>query len=144
MKNLFIIFVLLIAFLSCDIKPAEINYGKDGCHFCSMTIIDNQHAAQLLNDKGKAFKYDAIECMLNDLKRRASSEIGMILVSDYKRPGEFVLAEEATYLISPAIPSPMGAFLTAGQEEAQILALKEAQGGDIYSWQSIKEKFKVD
>jgi hypothetical protein len=24
------------------------------------------------------------------------------------------------------------------------LALKEAQGGDIYSWQSIKEKFKVD
>ena len=130
--------------MACEIKPVKINYGKDGCHFCSMTIVDNQHAAQIINNKGKAFKYDAIECMLNDLKKRPSSEIGMILISDYNKPGELVLAEEATYLISPAIPSPMGAFLTAGRDEANIRKLGVDQGGDVYSWVTIREKFNVD
>jgi len=144
MKNLLLFSAIALVFFSCEIKPAKINYGKDGCHFCSMTIVDNQHAAQILNDKGKAFKYDAIECMLNDLKKRNTAEIGMILVNDYNNPGELVVAEEATYLISQGIPSPMGAFLTAGKEELQITSLKESKGGDIFTWTTIKEKFKVD
>lgn len=144
MKNLLIFSAGLLLLLSCDIKPVKINYGKDGCHYCSMTIVDNQHAAEILNDKGKAFKYDAIECMLNDLKTRPSSEIGMILVNDYNNPGELVFADEATYLISQGIPSPMGAFLSAGKDSSQILALKESEGGEIYTWTMIKEKFKVD
>ena len=135
---------MTIVSISCDIKPAEIAYGKDGCHFCAMTIVDNQHAAQILNTKGKAFKFDAIECMLNDLKKRPTSEIGLVFVNDYNNPGELVIAQEATYLISPAIPSPMGAFLSAGENESEIMSLKEAQGGDMYNWISIKEKFKVD
>lgn len=144
MKNLFLFSAVLLVIYSCELKPAKMNYGKDGCHFCSMTIVDNQHAAQILNDKGKAFKYDAIECMLNDLNTRPSSELGMILVNDYNKPGELVVAEEATYLISPEIPSPMGAFLTAGQEKSEMLNLRESKGGDIYTWNTIKEKFKVD
>lgn len=144
MKNHLLVSLVLLVFFSCDIKPAKINYGKDGCHFCSMTIVDNQHAAQILNDKGKAFKYDAIECMLNDLKTRPSTEIGMILVNDYNNPGELVSAEEATYLISEAIPSPMGAFLSASNDADGLRALKNSEGGKIYSWPSIKDEFKVD
>ena len=144
MKNLLIFSAVLLVFFSCDIKPATISYGKDGCQYCSMTIVDNQHAAQIVNAKGKAFKYDAIECMLNDLKTRPSSEIGMLLVNDYNNPGELIIAEEATYLISQGIPSPMGAFLSAGKEEAQMVDLKASEGGDIYSWTTIKEKFKVE
>ena len=134
----------LLLFSACDIKPVEINYGKDACHYCTMTIVDNQHAAELLNDKGKAFKYDAIECMLNDIKRRSESEIGMILVNDYNNPGNLVIAEEATYLVSEAIPSPMGAFLSAGIDQNKIVALKTENGGAIFSWETIKREFKVD
>ena len=144
MKNLLLFSSICLTFLSCEIEPSEINYGNDACHFCSMTIVDNQHAAQILNNKGKAFKYDAIECMLNDLKKWPSAEIGMILVNDYNKPGKLVMAEEATYLISPAIPSPMGAFLSAGEDESKIMSIKSAQGGEIYSWESIKVKFKVE
>lgn len=142
-------FILIISFLvilvsSCEVKPVEIQYGKDGCHFCSMTIVDNQHAAQILNDKGKAFKYDAIECMLNDLKKRPAEEIGMIVVNDYNNPGDLINAEQATYLISEAIPSPMGAFLSAGINQGIMTELKDSKGGTIYSWTTIKEKFKVN
>ena len=144
MKNLLLFCFIFLPFLSCEIEPAEINYGKDGCHFCSMTIVDNQHAAQILNNKGKAYKYDAIECMLNDLKKRPSAEIGMILVNDYNEPGELVIAMQAAYLISPAIPSPMGAFLSAGKDASQILTLKNSQGGEMYTWETIKEKFNVE
>ena len=135
---------LLFAAFACDIKPVDINYGYDGCHYCSMTIVDNQHAAELLNDKGKAFKYDSIECMLNVLKSRPSAEIGMILVCDYNNPGKLVVAEESVYLISQAIPSPMGAFLSASIDANKMQSLKQEHGGEIYTWQTIRSEFKID
>ena len=144
MKKLLIFGWLLGFMLACDIKPVQIDFGKDGCHFCSMTIVDNQHAAEIINDKGKAFKYDAIECMLNDLKTRPANEIGMILINDYNDPGTLINAQEATYLISDAIPSPMGAFLSAGLDQTAIKDLQRTSGGEIYSWTSIKQKFKVE
>lgn len=93
---------------SCQVKPQEIDYGKDGCHYCKMTIVDNQHAAELVTKKGKAFKYDAIECMVNDLKQKENNSVELFYVNDYGNPGKFVPAKEATYLISKKIPSPMG------------------------------------
>jgi copper chaperone NosL len=144
MRNLLLLLGLSFTLLACEIKPAEINYGADGCSFCTMTIVDNQHAAQLVSDKGKVFKYDAIECMLNDLKARSENEIGMLLVNDYNTPGELVNALEATYLISESIPSPMGAFLSAGVDSGQMASLKEVGGGDLYTWTSLKKKFQAD
>ena len=144
MKNLLLLTGLSLFLLACEIKPAEINYGADGCSFCTMTIVDNQHAAQLVSDKGKVFKYDAIECMLNDLKTRSENEIGMLLVNDYNSPGELVNALEATYLISESIPSPMGAFLSAGKDESQMISLKEISGGDLFTWSTLRKKYQAD
>ena len=144
MKNL-LIFGCLVSFMfACEIKPVKIDFGRDGCHFCSMTIVDNQHAAEIINDKGKAFKYDAIECMLNDLKSRPANGVGMILINDYNHPGTLISAQEATYLISDAIPSPMGAYLSAGLDHLAVKELQRTAGGEIYTWASIKEKFKVE
>ena len=44
---------ILLITVSCKVEPDEIEYGKDGCHFCKMTIVDNQHAAELVTAKGK-------------------------------------------------------------------------------------------
>ena len=60
--------VLIISLLSaCTPAPKPIEYGSDMCHYCKMTIMDKQHAAELVTDKGKVFPFDAIECMIHYL-----------------------------------------------------------------------------
>ena len=134
--------IFLIGLNSCKIEPGTIEYGKDGCHFCSMTIVDNQHASEIVTDKGKVFKYDAVECMINDLKNHEEGSIGLMLVNNYSNPGELIPASTATYLISKEIPSPMGAFLSAFNDEKEASEIRQDKGGDLYDWQSIRDKIK--
>ncbi|MCW5517176.1 nitrous oxide reductase accessory protein NosL [Muriicola sp. Z0-33] len=137
-------FLILIGLLvSCKVSPQPITYGSDGCHFCSMTIVDRQHAAELVTEKGKVFKFDAVECMLNHLKDVDNTTIAMFLVNDYDAPGELVDAAEANYLICDEIPSPMGEYLTAfGTKEGVEKAFKE-NGGETFTWPELKLRFEV-
>ena len=143
MRKHHLILLLSIFMVSCKIGPQPIDYGTDGCHFCSMTIVERQHASQIVTDKGKAFKFDAVECMMNHLNDIGTGQISLFLVNDYSRPGELIDATQATYLISPGIPSPMGEFLTAfGSQEALDQVLLEHQG-DQLNWEQLKLRFKL-
>nr|AWJ66187.1 nitrous oxide reductase maturation protein, outer-membrane lipoprotein [uncultured bacterium] len=128
--------------VGCTVSPEPIAYGSDACHFCSMTIVDQQHAAQIVTNKGKAFKFDASECMLNHLKEVENTEVALFLVNDYNAPGELIDATKATFLVSRGVPSPMGEFLTAfgtkqGAEEAKL-----EHGGDLFDWEGLQVRFK--
>ena len=135
-KFIFLSLVLFI-FVSCEVSPSPINYGSDGCHFCSMTIVDKQHAAQIVTKKGKAFKFDAVECMLNHMKDIDTVEVALYFCNYYAQPGELIAAQEATYLISENIPSPMGEFLTAFDNMEAATVVKEENGGELYSWNEL-------
>ncbi|MEN8124777.1 MAG: nitrous oxide reductase accessory protein NosL [Bacteroidota bacterium] len=139
--TIFTIFLLLTT--SCKVEPEVINYGLDVCNFCKMTIVDQQHAAQYVTEKGKQFKFDAIECMLNDLAEKGTDEIEIFLVSDYGNPGFIDDAQTSTYLISQEIKSPMGAFLSAFSSEELAIKTQQESGGKLYNWFSIKEKYDV-
>ena len=101
-----ILFLLLVS--SCITGPEPIYYGEDACEFCTMTIVDQQHAAQLVTEKGKNYKYDAIECMINELNQWERPPVKFHLVADFANPGTMTDALSASYLISEEIPSPMG------------------------------------
>lgn len=135
-------FILLI-FMSCSMEPEKINYGADACHFCQMTIVDQQHASQYVTSKGKQFKFDAIECMLNEFSEKTTNNIDVILVADYGNPGTMTDAINATFLISPEIKSPMGAFLSAFAEKEMAEKSLQQNSGKLYTWTSIKEKYLV-
>ena len=102
-----------LSLVSCEIKPSPINYGNDACHACKMTIVDKAFASEIVTTKGKSFKYDAIECMIGDLKKRPQENIKFILVSDFNNLGKLENASEMTYIVDPSIKSPMGANLHA-------------------------------
>ncbi|MDY7396683.1 nitrous oxide reductase accessory protein NosL [Aureibaculum sp. 2210JD6-5] len=143
MKNLYLILSLALLLVSCSIEPSKIEYGKDACHYCTMTIVEKKHAAQIVTKKGKPFKYDAIECMLNDLKERESNEIGLFLVTDYLTPTTLFDAKTATYLISPTIQSPMGANLSAFATKDQAQKFVKSEADKTFNWQEIQqENFK--
>jgi len=134
--------LLLFLALACTVGPQPIVYGSDGCHFCSMTIVDQQHAAQIVTKKGKAFKFDASECMMNHLKEVDNGEIALFLVNDYKAPGELIDATKATFLISKDIPSPMGEFLTAFSSKDAAESVIGEQQRTILTWIELQERFK--
>ncbi|MEB8347491.1 nitrous oxide reductase accessory protein NosL [Flavobacteriaceae bacterium KMM 6898] len=140
-KKIYTLLFLCFILCSCRIRPKAINYGFDTCHFCTMTIVDQQHAAQLVTSKGKVFKFDAIECMINHLKEIDETSVSLILVNDYDHPGKLIDAKTGYYLISTGISSPMGANLTAFSTlESSTKALKEL-GGEQYAWESLLTHF---
>lgn len=132
----------LLLSLSCEVKPKEISYGEAACHFCRMTVVDPQHAAQLVTQKGKVYNFDAIECMLHHLNEVDPNTIGLLLVSDYKHPGNLIPVESATFIISEGIPSPMGANLSAVSSVPEAQELVEQQGGSQFDWSSLKAHLK--
>lgn len=140
MKKVIFILSIFVVAAACQVKPVPINYGKDACHFCKMNIVEKTHAAEIVTKKGKAFKYDAIECMLNDLKTRENSEVALFLVSDYGNPGTLIDANKATYLVSPAIKSPMGANLSAFADKSE--AEKHVNTGEdiVFDWNEIQQQ----
>lgn len=133
----------MLSISSCNIGPKPINYGSDECHFCSMTIVDKQHAAQFVTKKGKVFKFDAAECMMNHLHEIDETTVSMFLVNDYNAPGELIDATKATYLISKNIPSPMGEYLTAFEIKETAEKSQTDNEGELFTWEELSNRFKI-
>lgn len=141
MKAIIGILLFSILFASCAVEESPIVYGKDACHFCKMNIVDKQHAAEIVTEKGKPFKYDAIECMMLDISAN-EKKISLYLVTDYLTPGKLVDATKATYLISENLPSPMGANLTGFESKVEAEKFQVEKSGNLYSWNELVERYK--
>lgn len=144
MKQYFFLSIISLLLASCNVSPQPINYGSDACHFCDMTIVDKQHASQLVTSKGKTFKYDAIECMVHSVQDEfKDTEMAYYLVADFQAPGELIDASKATYLVSEQLQSPMGENLSAFSNEDAGKKAQEKFTGQIYSWQQIQDRLKI-
>ena len=132
MRKIVCIVGLFVCICSCTVSPKKIEYGKDVCVFCDMTIVDKTHAAQYVTKKGRAYKFDAIECLINKMQNIPKTELSFVLVTDYLHPTKLIDASKATYLISSEIKSPMGVNLTAFSSENSI-----TYKGNQYNWEEI-------
>lgn len=141
MKKIIVFLLILPLIFACSIEPSKIEYGKDACYFCKMTIVEKTHAAQMVTKKGKPYKYDAIECLLHDLEKRDIQKIELFLVTDYLKPTILIDAKKATFLISPAIQSPMGANLSAFSTKEEADKFVKVNADKIYNWQEIKTRW---
>lgn len=142
-KTLLALLITALLLGSCSPKSEKIAYGTDGCHFCTMTIVDKIHGAEIVTEKGKVFKFDAVECMINHLKGIDTMEVSLFLVNHYESPEALIDATAATYLISENLPSPMGAFLTAFEGQAEGKRVKAKEGGDLYTWNELLTKLNT-
>ena len=106
-----------------------------------MNIVDKQHAAQLVTKKGKAFKFDATECMIHYLEEIDAEQVGLLLVANYNKPGELLEANTSTFIISKNIPSPMGEYLSAIPTKEEAVSLQKAKEGEIYTWDELLSHF---
>lgn len=134
--------LFLLIFLSCAKEPDPINFGKDQCDHCKMTIMDKKFGAELITDKGKVYKFDAAECMINFLNENKDAENSAekILVINMNEPGQFTNALKAVYLISPKIKSPMGENISSFSENKDAQVYSNQFGGEILNWEQVKNK----
>lgn len=140
MKPFFYLFGLFL-FLSCSKNIEPIAYGNDSCTYCSMTIVDPYHAAQLVTKKGKNYKFDSSECMIHYLHKHSTESMMLhILAADYTHPGKLMDATKAHFLISEQISSPMGAFLSAFEDKASAQELQKQYTGKLYDWKNIQNE----
>src|SRR5690606_41654244 len=84
MKGLFycLCFVVWMALQACSVGPEPLRYGEDACHSCRMTLMDKKFGAEVVSVKGKVFKFDDMNCMVNFLNSGTLTEIGRASCSE--------------------------------------------------------------
>lgn len=112
MKNiLYISLFILFAAAGCSTEPQAINYGKDVCEHCKMVIADEKFGAEMITKKGKVYKFDSAECLLdyiNENDQKIQTADARLLVINFARPATFIDARTAFYLKDKEYQSPMG------------------------------------
>ena len=131
---------VLLAACAADAVP--IRYGADTCAQCRMTISDTRFGAELVNDKGKAFTFDAIECLMSYLEVHPQLQPRAVWVTDFEHPPQLVRAERATYVRSPSLRSPMGANLAAFAPGRAGGDLVQRYGGEALSWTELRRQHR--
>ena len=140
MNKLLLVVSFSLLLIGCSPTVEPISFGNDQCHFCKMSIVDQRYGAEILTTKGKVFKYDAIECMINALCENTNNEYSYmhsIYTIDFNQPTMLVDAKAAFYLVSEALPSPMGANLTGFKADAGAKKASTQYQGEIYTWENV-------
>jgi copper chaperone NosL len=129
-----------LVLVSCGAsQPESIKYGEDACAYCKMPIANRSFATALLTTQGKTYKFGSIECLAAFLVagRVDSDHVHSNWVTDYRNPGHFIKASEASFVLSNQIQSPMGVGLAALATKAEASALSDTLEGVTITWPEI-------
>jgi copper chaperone NosL len=134
----------MLTLASCGSEPEPINYGHDECEFCRMLVTDNKYGAELVTDKGKIYKFDSIECMIEFslVKNTLGDTNNKLLITDFNNPGNLVDARNSFYVKNDKFRSPMGLNVTAFKGEEQVQKFISENGGEKLSWVEVIELVK--
>jgi len=138
------IFLLVIVLMACNPESQPIIYGADMCEFCRMLIVDQRFGSEIVTQKGKVYKFDAVECMINYLDDRVEDEskLKYILTNTLDAQGELVDVHKCTFLKSKNMPSPMGMFINPFRDSTLAIRNKEENSGTILDWANLRGEFK--
>jgi len=128
----------------CSTKPEPLQYGTDACHACKMTLADNRFGAELVTRKGRVYKFDDLNCMLQfyHAGENDPADFAHKLVINYESPGSFLSADEAFYIKSDEIRSPMASKVAAFETYDIATAFKRKHGGIFLAWGEVTTQFK--
>ncbi|HXF61573.1 MAG TPA: nitrous oxide reductase accessory protein NosL [Caldilineaceae bacterium] len=121
--------------------PPEIRYGEDQCAHCTMIISDPRFAAGIAYEiepgRYESLAFDDIGDMLAEAGSHPERVVVDYYVHDYTSE-EWLDATEAHFVVSPAIPSPMGSGIAAhASAEAAAAHAAELQGR-VLTWDELQ------
>lgn len=133
--------VMVLSLSSCSTGPEPIRFGRDNCHFCKMTISDVRFTAELINTKGKVYKFDDAHCLLSFLHSGeiAQKEVANIFLSDFSGTHNWIKAGDAYLLKSEAFKSPMNGNLAAFAVEDSMKKFALQFNAGATSWEALQK-----
>ncbi|MBT8235605.1 MAG: nitrous oxide reductase accessory protein NosL, partial [Bacteroidia bacterium] len=72
---------------------------------------------------------------------KEKEKIALFLCNDFGAPGEMIDATQATFLISEAVPSPMGANLSGFESLDNAKTIAADHLAEFLTWEEVQEKF---
>lgn len=139
-----VMILLALSLAACKVEPEPLEFGKDACHVCKMTLMDNKFGSEILTTKGKVIKFDDTNCMLNLYNSGyvPIDEIKEILVIDFSNPGKLIDATSALYVKAEAIRSPMASSVAAFEFNDDLKKMNNGWKGIELSWGEVQTQFK--
>jgi len=140
--RLIVLCLLLISTVviqSCSRSFEPIDYGKDACGHCRMTIMDDRYAAEMITQKGKVYKFDDILCLIQFDQSQGGAEGSLFYVEDYLKKQTGALdAKRAVFLKSEFFSSPMNGNYAAFASAEEAGRLKDSVGAEMFKWSDIR------
>lgn len=139
-----VLLLILILATGCSRGPKPIDFGNELCHFCKMTISDPKFGAEIITTTGKAYKFDAAECMIWQMEEGSipAEKVHQQYVIAYDEPTQLIPVAEAHFMITEQQPSPMGAFLSAYSDKSTAENAAKEKGGQLYSWDEVQSRIE--
>jgi copper chaperone NosL len=138
------ILLLAATLASCSVKPEPLILGKDACYTCKMTLMDERFGGEIVTKKGKVYKFDDFNCMINFSKSgyEPDENIALQLVVDYAQPGHLVDVQKASYCKSDQIKSPMAGQAAAFEKKEDLEKFNSEWKGAVLTWAELVEQSK--
>ena len=144
-KFLFLLSISIFL-ISCSPEPQPINFGEDECVLCKMIVAQEPWGAEIVTTKSRTLKFDAVECMakyINDGYIN-NDDVHSCWVIDYGQPGELINADDAFFLRSRTLPSPMAMFLTSFSSQVKLDETMRTHKGEVMNWDEVKKIVKAE
>lgn len=137
-------FSVLSIFFGCSPEPKPIQFNVDKCDHCMMQISDIQYGAELVTNKGKIYKFDAVECLAAYLNagETGSEDVHSLWLINYQYPKTFVAVDSAVILLSKSLKSPMSLNLTAFSSMNAVEKYIKRSDDKILNWAETRSYVK--
>ena len=130
--------LILISFSSCSQQPQPINYGKEACSFCKMTIMDKKFACTIVTQKGKGFHFDDMHCLMSYMhENKVNAKDVTVYVNNFLNEHNFLKAGESFFVKDDSLKTPMNGNIAAFASQTQAQQYIQQHGGSIINFSQL-------
>lgn len=121
-----------------SLDPPEVKYGQDISEM-GMFVSDPRFTVAYLPEEGKWILFDDIgEMFKYQVTLHPDQKPRVIWVNDY-RDKTWLKVEDAWFVQSPSINSPMGWGIAAFRDENAARSMQQDTGGTLMRWDDVKK-----
>jgi len=137
----FVVSFLTLSLSGCSTAPQPIRIGQDNCDFCKMTISDQRFGAEIVTKKSKIYKFDDEHCLVAFLHSNKvdAPNIAGIYFTNFNSPHDLIKAEQAHFLQSPALKSPMNGNIAAFSNDDSLVKVFQQLNGNKITWEELQK-----
>ncbi len=129
---------LLLSACQSD-SPEPIKLNIDNCAFCKMTISDGDFACELKTSKGRIYKFDDLNCLLNYKKENNSVPIQTVYICAFRSNQTLIESNSLFFVESENFMSPMGGNIAAFKDRQVADSFATIYSTTVNNWSKISK-----